>query len=198
MDKLMTPEQEELLIQALQEISTGRDLEAFFFGDKVKGADVPPKMLPLISAFLEVLRVQHSRFDWNAQSPVPIASSILFRAVRKHLHRAHLKKQLRLFVAVGTSLDWHHHMDAVFATNGRFIGIDITGEQRDEELDMKDAIAASRQLPIVVITKDELSVPGGFDAVGKKIAARFFEQLSPSARINQSCWFDARQLAFES
>ncbi len=193
MAELMTPEKEALLIDALLSISSGRLMEAFFFGDRALTVAGKPKKLPLFQAFSEVLQIQRPRFDWDTKSPVPIASRILLHAIRKHLHRARLAKQLELYVAAGTSLDWHHHMDAIIACGRRFVGIDITTETRVGMLDEKDAIIAQTGLPIILIPISELAVVGGFDAFGKKIADRLTHELSlnrPS--IHQQLWFTAK------
>ncbi|MEK7644737.1 MAG: hypothetical protein AAB391_00225 [Patescibacteria group bacterium] len=194
--EVMTPDQEKLLVDVLLGIHGGRELETFFFGDAAKVGSSEPKKLPLLEAFFEMLQAQETRFGWNASSPVPLASRILFHSVAKHFDRMRDKKRLRLYVATGISLDWHHHMDAVFACGRRFVGLDITTEWRVDKLDLKDAIIARCQLPIVLIPRNEIAVVGGFNAFSERIAERMKHELSLSPPSPpQKCWYTARSLA---
>ena len=76
-----------------------------------------PKKLNFANAVLFVEEVQALYFNWNPACPSTELALRLFKAVQQYTEPC-VRARLRLFVAIGTSLDRHHRTDAFFRIEG--------------------------------------------------------------------------------
>jgi hypothetical protein len=104
-------------------IKHGRVWEGEVFGFSSKNTSLP-KYLLWQDALEDVVSSQ-SKMDWNPEIPKTHTSTELFACVQSYLPK-HLQKKLKLYCALGTSLDYHYGVDGFFMIDNYIVTIDLT------------------------------------------------------------------------
>jgi hypothetical protein len=128
-----------------------------------------PPFLEFRDAVVEVLATQPQRWD-SREPPTPLGSA-LFQSVQDGLP-SWLKKDLRLFVATGTALDYYHGIDGFFALVER-----ESGALFDIPFDLSIEPHPDKSPNVeFVITKADFEDEKRLVELGRRIAARLAER----------------------
>lgn len=138
---------------------TGEQFEQEFFNERARRTErvqeVPYQDFHASMARLPY--IQSSRFSWNPGSPKSRASAALFKAVKARVGFAQAN-QLRLYCAIGTSLDVHHGADGVFAIKDSYVCIDLTIDPKKK----------AKRDDVVLVKKQDL-IDDRFEEIGNAI-----------------------------
>ncbi len=151
---------------------SGRHFEADFFGPRAHSLTTerePPK-LSFGHAFDEVKRVQ-PQLGWDPQNPPHSLGRKLYLAVLAKLPQGLEEPPVKLYNALGLSMDWHYHTDGVF-TYGRenLVLIDLTIEFVHSKRRRKKEMRVVMGKPVEVIKPIDLDE--NFDLCVERISTR--------------------------
>ncbi len=162
----------------IKNTKTGADLEASFFGNVVDAVRKKPDSQAVLvhehqfhGAIKQVKAMQKSRFDWDPFKPKTGPANLLYLSVIEYLPTS-LGHDLGIYAAIGTVLD-HYGMDGFMMTKGIVVGIDLTLNEDEVELEKKRLWASHAHKigrPIVIVEKRHLEREGGTEHYGKAIA----------------------------
>ena len=116
---------------------TGEAFERGVLG--ISHADVDVKKLPRYdkkSDFfetIEMVKTIQDVFNWNPKRPKTEISKSLFQVTRLLLGKG-LSEKLRIFVSVGTRLDFHFGTDCFFELNGSVVTVDLTISNKKNDI----------------------------------------------------------------
>ena len=107
----------------LGQICSGSELEEALFGCSSKSRNRHLPKSTLDHSLKHVKSHQHV-YGWNPRKPRTRAAKAMHTRVAKNL--PHGRKELRLFVAIGSTLDAYYGVDAFFEYGGVIVTIDVT------------------------------------------------------------------------
>ncbi|HEX7724647.1 MAG TPA: hypothetical protein VF438_02850 [Candidatus Paceibacterota bacterium] len=125
--------------------------------------DKPPPDIDFVDALVQVFYNQPS--DWDPLSPPQHWARHMLDTVRHHLPKETNRENLGLYLALGTSLDWWHGVDAFFALELGVATLDVTTRRRGSK--------RARETVNFVIYEETMHQ--FFDDRCGKIAARLLE-----------------------
>jgi hypothetical protein len=148
----------------------GRIFEYNFFG-YYKDSSIAPKFISWQSAVKFVIANQHV-YPWDPSVPSTSISRRLFGEVRKRI-KSEFQHELKLYCALGTALDWWHHIDCFFLLGPYIVTMDITTDQDKKQVGETLVIRREDVWP----SQEEIS---------KRIAQLFNEQIEKDLQMGKN------------
>lgn len=114
--------------------SLGREFEKEFFGENAifnerflmaYTEDRNKYIADFDECLYEAKKYTQQRIGWNTKEPSTKLAQFLFQNVKKHLPSQY-RKELELFCAIGSRLDYFHGVDAFFAIGSIIVTIDVS------------------------------------------------------------------------
>lgn len=112
----------------LDSLSHGARWEEYFFGCNYLQFERRDTFLTWGAAVAEVIRMQ-AEWNWNPQNPHTPFAAELYACIQSYLLPDD-RRRLKLYCAIGTTLDQYHSCDGFFQLKHRIITFDLSCAQK--------------------------------------------------------------------